>query len=194
VKLGDISDTLVLTGGLGAGKSTAARYIAGIHGFQRLSFVEEIWRPILRQRGVLECRSSLQQLGIELMRDVGAERLVLDLLARANGGAPVVIDDVRRADVLAIIRGLRPSTLHLHIVADFDVRYPRLVARDGVRSLDEQRTAESVETEVTIPELEGIADEIVVNAGDLAAFQRSLDDVVVRRLGRVDSVPNSLET
>lgn len=168
---------VVLSGELGAGKTTAARHLADTHHFEHLSFVERIWLPVLRERGIAPSRSSLQVLGIELMSDLGPRGLV-DKLLSFQTTSRIVIDDARRVDVVEYLRSQRPRLTHIHLLADFAIRFPRLQERDGVASVSEQLAAEQVETEVTITELESVADHVVLNDGELTRLLARLDQVV----------------
>jgi len=161
---------IVVSGELGAGKTVAAKYFEREHGFEHLSFVDRIWMPILAERGIDPTRAALQELGIELIADVGVEGLVDQLLQ-----SRLVIDDARRSDVLESLRSKVERLLHIHILAPFDARFPRLVVRDGVSNEEEQRLAEQVSTELTIPALEAIADIVIRNDSTAEAYQIRLN-------------------
>lgn len=171
---------LILCGGLGAGKSHAARYIEEKYGFLHLSFVDKIWKPILQERSLAFNRENLQQLGIELITTLGPEALVDQLLASEELPSRIVIDDVRRKDVAEIIRSKTRSTMVAYIESSLDSRFPRLVIRDGVVSKDQQVEVEQVATETTIPELRSIADIIILNEGGVEGFEKQLDQLAER--------------
>jgi dephospho-CoA kinase len=168
---------IVLTGKIGAGKSTAARHLATRYGVKPLSFVELIWKPILKERGIPPTRENLQLLGIELMRRRGPEALVGELMSsiRADDAAWFCIDDVRTTTVYSAIKLLRPTSVLVFIAASFDARLRRVMSRDGVRSADEQKRAELVETETGIPELKLAADFVISNNGDQSTLEASID-------------------
>lgn len=150
--------SFIISGSLGAGKTTAASYISKKYGYQHLSFVDEIWKPILIERGLEINRENLQSLGIELMSS---------------------IDDVRRKDVVEIIREFTLDVFLVYIDVDFKTRYPRLVKRDKVKSEEEQLKSEAVETETTVPELKPIANYIIINSGSLNSFYASIDEAIL---------------
>lgn len=169
---------VVLSGELGAGKTTAALYLVESLGFEHLSFVDRIWLPILNERGLPPTRANLQVLGVELMETVGPVELVRQLLATARQPRGV-IDDARRVDVVEAIRRQADRPVrHIHLRADFGTRYPRLQARDGVRSEAEQRETEAFATEVTISQLEPIAEHVVDNVGSMTDLHRALSQHV----------------
>lgn len=174
------NDVFVITGSLGAGKTTAASYISQKYGYQHLSFVDEIWKPILAERKIEVSRVNLQKLGIELMSNWGPEKIVCTLLAKADPTKTIIMDDVRRLDVVDIIRKHCRKVFLVYIDADFDMRYPRLVKRDNISSMEEQRQAESVETETTIIDIKNHADYIILNHGDINLFYSDLDATVER--------------
>jgi dephospho-CoA kinase len=165
---------IVVSGELGAGKTFAAEYFESVHGFEHLSFVDRIWKPILAERGIEPTRAALQELGIELITEVGVDGLV-DQLLFSRKTDRFVIDDARRTEVLDSLRSKPGRLLHLHILAPFDARFPRLVVRDGVKSEDEQRRAEQVSTELTIPELETIADVVIRNDSTTEDYKKGLN-------------------
>jgi dephospho-CoA kinase len=167
---------IILTGDLGAGKSTAAHYIATRYRYQHLSFVEKIWKPLLQQRNLPFTRSNLQLLGIELMNNKGPQEIVQLLLHQADPNRDIVIDDVRRKDVVEIFKEKCNKIFVIYLQADFETRYIRLVERDNVKSRKEQQQAEQVETETTIHELEGIADIVIKNVGNINDFYKQLDE------------------
>lgn len=171
---------VVLSGELGAGKTTAARYLVESLGYEHLSFVDRLWLPILDERQLDATRENLQVLGLELIESVGAAELVRQLLALSSQPFSV-IDDARRVDVVEEIRrqATRP-VCHIHLRAGFDTRFPRLQARDGVASEAQQRATERFATEVTIGELEPIADYVVDNVGTVDDLFRALSALIGR--------------
>ena len=172
------NSALIISGNLGSGKTTAAKYISRKYGYQHLSFVEEIWKPILSKRG-MECnRKNLQELGVELMKNPGPEKIVKKLLNKAIPQKEVIIDDVRRSDIVLIFKNLCSSVFLVYIESDFQIRYPRLVIRNGVKSKEEQINAEKVETETTILELKEIANIVIVNESGIENLYQELDRVV----------------
>lgn len=170
---------IILSGSLGAGKSTAAKYLSQKSNYQHLSFVNEIWKPILIERGLEINRSNLQTLGIELMNKLGFEKIVELLLERAIPEKVIIIDDARRKDVVLKIKELCIDSFLIYVDADFNIRFPRLVKRDNVRNEQEQKNAESIETETTIPELKDIADIIIYNSSNLDSFYTDIDNAIL---------------
>lgn len=173
---------LVLAGSIGAGKSTAARYLAAHYRIEHRSFVQTIWVPILNERGLEVTRENLQHLGIELIRERGPARLVDELFDRLDATTSYAIDDVRSPSVFEYAKARLPECLLLYLDTSFDARYPRLQQRDGVVSVDEQRAAERMPTELGIEGLRGYAAFTVVNDGSQQEFEAALD-VVARSLG-----------
>lgn len=149
-----------------------------------LSFVELIWKPILRERGLPATRHNLQVLGTELMSNRGPDLLVRELMSAitpADDAVCFCIDDVRSPSVYSAIKSAHPASVLIFIEASFDARLPRVMTRDGVQSADEQRSAELVATELDIPALRSIADFVIVNDREPSALHASLD-VVARSL------------
>lgn len=180
-----IVNAIILSGDLGSGKTTAARFIRDKYGFQHLSFVEEIWKPILIERKLEFTRSNLQELGIELINTLGYEKLVDILLSHASSKY-IVIDDVRRVDVFKYIESICLRATLIYLDADFETRFPRLVMRDNVKSIAEQKQAELVETETTIKQLREIANYIIINSGSLEIFQKAIDSILLKVVNEND--------
>ena len=172
------NNVIIMAGSLGAGKTTAAKYVSKKYGFQHLSFVEEIWKPILNARKQEINRENLQKLGIELMEKIGPRKIVEDLLKKALPNKTILIDDVRRKEVVEIIKQHCSNVFLIYIEADFSTRYPRLVERDKIKNEEEQLKAEKVETELTIPELKLIADYIINNNENINSFYLNIDNVI----------------
>lgn len=171
--------SFILSGSLGAGKTTAASYISQKYTYQHLSFVDEIWKPILRERKLEINRTNLQLLGVELMNTLGPTKIVKTLLDKATPYKRILIDDIRRKDIVEIIKGLSLDVFLVYIDVDFNTRYPRLVKRDKINSEEEQLKAEAFETEIAIPELKSIANYIINNSGDINSFYVSLDVAIL---------------
>jgi hypothetical protein len=152
--------------------------LASRYGVKALSFVELIWKPILRERGVSPTRHNLQLLGLELMRDRGPESLVGELMSIID---PVdesdcfCIDDVRTESVYSAIKSEQPASVLVFIEASFDSRLPRVMRRDGIGGAEEQKSAELVGTELGIADLRASADLVIVNEGEPSRLHASLD-------------------
>ena len=170
--------SIIIAGSLGAGKTTGALYLADKYDNQHLSFVDKIWVPILNERKLEINRRNLQVLGVELMSKMGPQKLVESLLREAVPKKNILIDDVRRGDVVGIIKDFCLGAFLIYIEADFNTRFPRLVARDNIKSEEEQLNAENFETELTIPELKLMADVVIHNNGDKNLFYSHLDQAM----------------
>lgn len=168
---------LVIAGQIGAGKSTAAAYLESTHGIRHLSFVDMIWKPILAEREIPATRRNLQLLGVELLRDVGPEGLVNQLIVMCDNQSWATIDDVRTPSVHDLIVKKAPGSSLLFLDTSFESRFPRLVVRDGVRDEDEQREAESFPTETEIEILRRNARWVIRNDDHQRALHRALDEI-----------------
>jgi dephospho-CoA kinase len=168
---------IVIAGQIGAGKSTAAKYLESAFGVRHMSFVDLIWKPILAARGLPATRRNLQLLGIELMRDIGPEGLADQLLEMCVNDSWATVDDVRTPSVHDRIVKRAPRSALLFLETPFESRFPRLVVRDSVKDEHEQREAEAFPTETEIDLLRPYARWVVRNDGDEAALHYALDQV-----------------
>ena len=170
---------IVLSGTIGAGKSTAAVYLSEKYDYVHLSYVEKIWKPILAKRKVNPSRENLQDLGEELMQKHGLEGLARLILPYLPKDRPFVIDDIRSPVVLSELREcIRKDLILVFIDTSAASRTPRLQIRDNLTSADELRSIESRITEKSIPDLEACADIVVVNNGSKTDFYKQIDQFV----------------
>lgn len=167
----------MVAGHIGAGKSTAANYLERAYGIHHMSFVSLIWLPILEQRSLPPTRENLQRLGLELMRDMGPERLVEQLLRACPDGSWCTVDDVRTPVVLDELTLRAPGSSLLFLETPFEARFPRVVSRDGVETEEEQRDAEQFPTETDIDSLRSSARWVIPNDGSEACLHQSLDTI-----------------
>jgi dephospho-CoA kinase len=170
---------IVVAGQIGAGKSTAAKHFESAFAVRHMSFVDVIWLPILERRGLAPTRRNLQILGLELMREMGPEGLVGELLRSCPDETWCSVDDVRTPIVLDHIESRAPGSCLLFLETPFESRFPRLVDRDGVNSEQEQREAESFPTERDIESLRPRARWVVSNDGSQSGLHESLDAIAV---------------
>ncbi len=115
-----------LTGGLAAGKSEAAQYLAKKHGFTLLVF-SDVLREEAKKRGIEPTRENLQTLGIALRKETGNDAILAEKLLLLLKGKTVV-DGIRNT---AEIRALRRHSPFLLLAIDAlpQIRFERLTSR-----------------------------------------------------------------
>lgn len=171
---------IVFSGRIGAGKTTASRYLIEKYGYVHLSYVDLIWKPILAERNISVTRESLQDLGDELREKYGIRNLAKKIFPFIPEDAPVVIDDVRHPDAYGALKEcLEQQVFLIYIKSDAEARVPRLKIRDNLQSYEELAQIEQRKTETTINELEHLADFVIVNENELGAFYKKIDECII---------------
>ena len=125
------AQVVCLAGGIGSGKTELSKGLAARLGWRRAAFGEYV-RSVARERGLLDERETLQALGESLLHS-DAEGFCRAVLASAGWkqGDPLVLDGVRHAEVLELIRGIvTPVALtFIYLAVPEDVRVGRLAVR-----------------------------------------------------------------
>jgi len=174
---------LGLVGPLASGKGTVKKYIVEKYGGQDCRF-SSILRDVLKRLSLDISRDNLINISTILRQNFGQ-----DLLAKAiandakNFDADiVVIDGVRRMEDIQYLREIKGFVL-LSIDADEKVRYGRMVARnenagDNKKTFEEFLADHKRETELTIPGVMKIADNVVDNSGTLDELHAQIDKII----------------
>jgi adenylosuccinate synthase len=152
---------LVISGPIGAGKSTLAQGLVERHGAHRVSSRELLLARLGARSGD---RRSLQEAGAALDRETGGSWLadiVKDVLLRQEGPPrPLVVDSVRvPSQVEALRRALGSRVMHVHLSApeqELAARYERRRSRAGADS--ERASFEEARADTTERGVEALAD------------------------------------
>lgn len=163
---------IYFSGLCGAGKTTAAKYIAQTYGLERVSEGAKL-RDVARIAAGDTDRRTLQAIG-EGMRGILSPLVWLLAALRDKEEDGLVIDDVRHPSDAQYLRD--NGWIGVRIECPDDIRYKRLIERDG-----DKFDLESVErpSEHLLDGWGGF-DYVISNAEDLAAF-RAILDIVIRR-------------
>ena len=144
-------NVIVFSGSIGAGKTTASKYLIQKYNYIHLSYVELIWKPILMERNIPITRESLQDLGDELREKYGIRELAKKIIPFIPKDVPVVIDDVRHPDAFRALKECLEQNIFLvYIKSDANTRVPRLKIRDNLQSYEELVQIEKRKTEITL--------------------------------------------
>jgi dephospho-CoA kinase len=157
---------LGLSGQIASGKSTIARALTEVIRCERVSFGGYV-RKVAASQGYNEDRRTLQDLGQDLIEELGAEQFCIEVLRDQAPtfvpGKNLVIEGIRHAEVVEALSFLvQPSALALVFVqVDERTRRNRLALREGEPSLEK---ADEHDTEQQVRRaLQGCADLTLVS-------------------------------
>jgi adenylosuccinate synthase len=159
---------LVISGPVGAGKTTLAQGLAKRHGALRVS-TRELLLARLGERG--GDRRSLQEAGAALDRETGGRWVadsVKEVLQRQEGPArPLIVDSVRIASQIEALRSaLGSQVVHVHLSAPEQALEARYEQRRSQAVSDPERTSfEEARADATERGVEGLAEvaDLVLN-------------------------------
>jgi len=169
---------IALSGQIGTGKTTVAKYLKTNHGFAILS-TRKLLADILEAKNLDVDRKSLQDLGSALIFVVGGAGFVAMMLEYLPQGN-YVLDAIRYSEAISYLKSKYKSQFcHVHLTVEDKIRYDRLRERDGPRGLIEDYIeSDKAETELGGPELDKVADFRFDNGGNLHALHSEVDRIV----------------
>ena len=167
---------LAFSGKIGSGKSSVSMAVAESLHLPWVSFGDYV-RKQAKAQELEPTRQHLQDLGQALLL-ADADAFCAAVLAQTpdveNG---LVMDGIRHSNVLRIIKRLvaPQQVIHIHLLLDEDLREERVVGRQGVVELDEQRRMSNHPTEEQVFEL-------LPSIADLAIGSFDTLDAVVQKV------------
>ncbi len=175
---------LGISGKIGSGKTTAARYLAEQRGFQRLSYsamLLELYEA-KSQTGSRPSRLDLQEFGILLTNVVGHSGLTA-MLVRGMVGSKAVVDGIRYLDGYEYLRrtygpGFRLLYRDIPIAKRHLLHNQRAGASNAV-SFAEFQSMDKHPAEIHVGQLREHADFLLPYAGDIGELYRRLDSIVL---------------
>ncbi len=173
------TDLLVVgfSGRIGAGKTSAARYLSSRHGFQylRYSLVLAEWlapNP--------NSKSRLQEVGWEVMAGGMQAELNRRLIAQIMRQANVAVDGLRHpVDYESLAESFSSSFHLLYIDTPRNIRWMRLQGHGRYQTLEAFEAADSHPVEQQIETLRPNADVVLRNQGSPEDLYASLDRVIL---------------
>ena len=173
--------TIGLTGRIGSGKTTLGAYIQERYNFQKLSFVDKILIPELRERKKTVNRKNLQQIGRELYLKYGDIEFTELLLEGIDLTKKWIIDDIRYSSAANYIRNRFPNNFWLiGVKTNIEIRFQRVLVRgkEGKISYEDFLKMDSAPTEKQIEEVLSQADYLVENNEALPELYQQCDRIM----------------
>src|SRR5262245_29442259 len=179
-----------LTGRNAAGKGEVAKYLQS-KSFYYHSLSDAI-RDEIRARGQEPTRDVLIQTGNELRHRYGPAVLAERILQRLDDDKNYVIDSIRNPAEVAAFRRAKHFRL-IRVDAPVEVRFQRTVRRgreNDPTTIDkfvelENREMVGDEASQNLAQVEELADETLVNNGELQTLYPQIDSMIARLLREV---------
>jgi dephospho-CoA kinase len=180
------NDRLVIgiAGRIGAGKTTAAEFLATAHGFHYLRYSQVLAELAHGAKG----KEALQQLGWDVMSHGRQRELNARLIRKIRDRGDYVVDGLRHPiDFQSLKKKFDDKFLLVYITSSINRRFARVKHRRHLTTLANFRKVDRHPVECHIVSLKSKAFAVVRNASTKATLRRSLDRLVgkVRKGGRV---------
>jgi dephospho-CoA kinase len=172
------SDRLVIgiAGRIGAGKTSAAKYLNTKHGFQYLRYSQVLAEWMAANP---ESKAQLQSVGWEVMAGGMQTELNRRLIAQVTPGADAAIDGLRHIIDQESLSKAFASSLHLlYIDSGAEQRWNHLNGKGRYTSRDIFDTADSHPVEQQIESLRAKADLVLGNEGPLQDLYTAIDKAI----------------
>lgn len=164
-----------VSGEIAAGKTTIANYLSG-RGFIASRY-SMILADLLKEKGILPNRDTLQKLGAEVHRDKGQRWLGKRVVEKVDDKQFVVIDGIRFLEDISYLREVfGPAYFHIHVEASVEIRSKRM-ANKGDENLTLQETRKSI-TEHEILYLKEKSDLVVQNNSSKKKLYDKIDRII----------------
>ncbi len=172
------SDRLVIgiAGRIGAGKTSAAKYLNTKHGFQYLRYSQVLaeWKAANP-----ESKAQLQSVGWEVMAGGMQTELNRRLIAQVFPESDVAIDGLRHTiDQESLSKAFSPSFRLFYIESGVEQRWNHLNGKGRYTSRDIFNAADSHPVEQQIESLRTKADLVLRNDGSLQDLYAAIDKAI----------------
>jgi len=172
-----------ISGALGAGKTTAARYLES-QGF-RYTRYSMVLDQLMREQGNQVNRTTLQKYGEEVHKEKGQRWLGRKLLSSLPETEKIVIDGLRFPDDQAFLaETFGPAFCHIHIEAPEALRGMRFDCRESGSVLFEEAKVHPVEHQSQF--LRPLAHIVLPNEGTLHHLHSCLDELISKPALRLE--------
>ena len=165
-----------IAGRIGAGKTSAAKYLSTKHGFQYLRYSQVLaeWKAANP-----ESKAQLQSVGWEVMAGGMQTELNRRLIAQVLSGSDAAIDGLRHnIDQESLTKAFSSSFRLLYIDSGAEQRWNHLSGKGRYTSRDIFDAADSHPVEQQIESLGTKADVVLRNEGSLQGLYTAIDEAV----------------
>lgn len=178
---------LGITGEMGSGKGTIAKYIVEQKDGSSHRF-STILRDILDRVYLEQSRDNMQALSTVMRKTFGEDLMAKGMSHDAQNDEHdvVVVDGVRRMSDITFLKEL-PHFKLVYVEADMRNRYERITRRgenadDAKKTFEEFQKAHEDESELQIKELKNYANYVVNNDGAYEDLYKQVDEIIKENL------------
>jgi dephospho-CoA kinase len=164
-----------ITGQMGSGKTTAAKYLVEKYCFRRKQISGKM-REIAQELGLKPTRKFLQGIG-KFMREIDDDVWIRYLVKKINEitSKSIVIDDIRRKNEVDYLKPL--GFKFIRIESSSSERKERIASRDSQKiSKEDWKKWSNHLTEIQVAELD--VDYILENNGTIQSLMKKLDELI----------------
>jgi dephospho-CoA kinase len=162
-----------VSGPIGAGKTTAAKYLAETYGLSYLRYSEILAETL---PGPARDRQTLRDFGWDMMWRGTQSALNERVLTKMRPGINYVVDGLRHPIDFEML-STRPPFYLLYLDASPQIRWQRLSSREKSKTWDEFSAIEKHPVESYLPILQEKAYKILLNQGCITEFHADLDAI-----------------
>ncbi len=165
-----------ITGRIGAGKTSAGKYLSSKHGFQYLRYSQVLSEWLAKDP---EGKAHLQEIGWEVMAGGMQTELNRRLIAQITPDADLAVDGLRHPLDYESLKHSFPSAFHLlYIDSPPKTRWDRLKDQHRYASIGSFEAADSHPVEQRIESLRANAALVLQNEGSLQDLYVALDKAI----------------
>ncbi len=177
-RLRDDRIVIGITGRMGAGKTSAGRYLSLRYGFQYLRYSLVLSEWLAKDS---ETKAHLQEVGWEVMAGGMQVELNRRLIAQIKPHADAAVDGLRHpVDYKSLTDSFASSFYLLYIESPREERWNRLKDRGRYTSLESFEHADLHPVEQQIESLRASATSVLHNEGSLKDLYQTLDQTIQR--------------
>jgi dephospho-CoA kinase len=178
---------LGITGEMGSGKGTIAKYVVNEHKGTSHRF-STILRDVLDRLHLEQSRDNIQTLSTILRKNFSEDIMAKGMFHDVENDSHdiVVVDGVRRMADIVFLKEL-PHFKLVYVDADMETRYERIIHRgentdDAKKTFEEFQKAHEDDSELQIKDLKNYADYVIDNNGSFSDLYVHVGDIIKQNL------------